>query len=423
MWTAHQVIGAAHSDNRALQDEDAWYRERFTEHKADLAALDERTAEAWDHLGAVLVPELAPGLLDALAWQIGLPAIAARAVELGTQQEVARQQAALASVEVEPEYLNREGLRLECEFLLAECDDLLAPLHAVYAEIHKDPRFHRLRANDYGTPRYAGRWYSLSYYRDWKEGDELVEVFGPKQQAQDFPTLLQKIIEAEVAARTIEEDRNKHLSRKIRIQLLLERRDDATRALEQMPQRRLAAVRGAVRAHLQDLDEARLAALVGDAHPVAVALQRISGLAAQRRYLTAAAQRDIQEPWAQLGTAILRNNRDLQKLTRPKNAGRTFDADKMHKRFVARPAAFVKRRDRYVQTRETITSFHAYDRGSLAGDVLWWDLITDGRLDGDFIPEVQAHRERHPDVDHAHAIAAVAQRDDAADAALIHDGS
>lgn len=423
VWTVSQVLGAAHADNQALQNEDAWYRERQAEHQADLAALDARVAEAWEHLCAVLVPDLEPERLGALAWQLGLPAVRAAAVEAGTTQEVARQQAELAAVEADAEYQNREGIALECKLLLAECQELLAPLEAVYAEVVADPRFDRLRSLGYGTPRYAGRWWSLSFYRDWKEGDELVEAFGPERKADDFPALLHKVEEAETAARTLLDERDQLRARDQRISRLVERHDDAARALEQMPQRRLTAVRGTVRAHLQDLDEARLVALVGDAHAHAVAVQRLAGLAAQRRYLVAAAQRYIEEPRAQVGAAILRNNRDLQKLSRPKNAHHTFDAAKMHKRFVARPAAFSKRRERYAETRATIVGFDGYDRGSVARDFLWWDLMSDGRLDGDFIPEVASHRQRYPDTDHAHAVAAVAQRDDTGDALLIHDGS
>ena len=39
-WTAQRVLGAAQTDNRAAQAEDAWYSERLAEHRADLAALD-----------------------------------------------------------------------------------------------------------------------------------------------------------------------------------------------------------------------------------------------------------------------------------------------------------------------------------------------------------------------------------------------
>ena len=92
VWSARQVRDAALADNEALRQETAWYDERIREHDADVAAIDARLGEAWAHLGAVLVPDLDPARLDALALRIGLPAIGARAVEAGTRSELARQQ-------------------------------------------------------------------------------------------------------------------------------------------------------------------------------------------------------------------------------------------------------------------------------------------------------------------------------------------
>ena len=426
VWSARQVRDAALADNEALRQETAWYDERIREHDADLAAIDARLGEAWAHLGAVLVPDLDPARLDALALRIGLPAIGARAVEAGTRSELARQQGLRAAAGASPLYQNREGIRNECEIRIAECDELLAPLRAVYDVICWDPRFTRLRVNGYGTGGYTGRWWSLSYYRDWKEADELVESFGPGLRAAEFTALLHKVGEAEAAARTLQDDRDALSDRLIQVQALEDQHDDAGRALDEMPQRRLAAVRGSVRAHLEPMPENSLAALLGDDHVVVVALQRLTGLAAQRRYLTAAARTYLIEPREQLSTIAHRNRRDIEKLARPKNAGKVFEATKMDKRFRGRSAAFVKRRERYGQTRETVTTFHHYERGSLAQDFLWWDLMSDGRIDGDFIPEVQRHRQLHPEAEHAAAVAAMAERGDAGDASdrlLMHDGS
>ncbi len=422
-WSARQVRAAALKDNEALQRESQWYEDRVGEHNADIAKIDERVAEAWTHLGAVLVPELAPAILDELGQRLGLPMITSQAVEAGTRSELSRLVALRVSAAASPIYQNREGIRNECVIRLAECDELLAPLRAVYEEIVQDPRFIRLRTNGYASPRYEGRWWGLSYYRDWKEADELVEAFGPGQRTADFAGLLRKVDEAEAAARVLQDDRDELAGRLNQVQMLEDQHDDAARALEQMPQRRLAAVRGSVRAHLEPMAEPRIAALVGDAHAVVVALQRISGLAAQRRYLSVAAQTYLIEPRAQLAAARFRNNRDIEKLARPKNAGKSFDPTKMHKRFEGRPAAFAKRGERYGKTRETVTTFHHYERGSLAQDFLWWDLMSDGRLDGDFIPEVQMHRRQHPAAHHETAVAAVAARDETSDALLMHDGS
>ena len=422
-WSAREVLQAAEADNRRLREEDAWYQARLDEHLGDLRAIDARIGEGWEHLSGVLVPDLEPARLDALAHQLGLPGVSAQAVATGTRAEVQRMAALRDAAAAAPAYQHREGIRNECEVRVAECDELLAPLHAVFVPLQHDARWARLRRNGYGSERYAGRWWSLSYYRDWKEADELVEQFGPALGVTDHAGLLRKVDEAESAAGVLQSERDELVGRSAQVQALEQQHDDAVRALEQMPQRRLAAVRGRVRAHLEPLGEGQVAALFPGDRAVAVALQRVAGLAAQGRYLAAAAHRDIYEPRAQLQAFATRNRGDLVKLSRPKNAHKQFDGAKMTKRFHGRPAAFAKRRERYDRTRDTVHRFTDYGRGSLDPNFLWWDLMTDGRLDGDFIPEVWSHHQRFPDGYHAQAVAAVAERADDADDLRMHDGS
>ena len=54
------------------------------------------------------------------------------------------------------------------------------------------------------------------------------------------------------------------------------------------------------------------------------------------------------------------------------------------------------------EARTHIVEFHHYERWNPAADVLWWDVMSDGRLDGNFIPEVRARGPVHqafvPDV-------------------------
>lgn len=422
-WSAALVRRAAADDNNAMSREASWYDNQTRQHRTDIQAIEARISEGWDHLCAMLVPDLEPHTLDGLARRLGMPAINALNVQGGTRKEIDRLAAQLAEAEASPHYQNREGIRNECSILLVECDEMLAPLREVYSAIVEDPRYIRLRAQGYGTPSYGGRWWSLTYYRDWKESDELVAQFSLVVRATDYATLLLKVDEAREAAGTLQSERDTLVARVNQCALIEQQHEDATNGLAQMPVRRLAAVRGSVRGHLDPMAEDKLAALVGQDHAVVVALQRLAGLAAQSRYLTAAAQRDIFEPRAQVQAAIERNRRDIAKLSRPKNAGQTFPQEKMHKRFVGRPSAFNKRRERYEKTRSTITSFDSYDRGSLARDFLWWDLMTDRRLDGDFISEVHSHRQHYPASHHAHAVAAVADRSDTIDILAMHDGS
>ena len=59
-------------------------------------------------------------------------------------------------------------------------------------------------------------------------------------------------------------------------------------------------------------------------------------------------------------------------------------------------AKLAARRHRYDEGYQTIVYFDRYDAFDYARDMLWWDLMTGGRYEGDYIPEVQAWREQHP---------------------------
>ena len=73
-----------------------------------------------------------------------------------------------------------------------------------------------------------------------------------------------------------------------------------------------------------------------------------------------------------------------------------FTDEQFAKRF-GRADRFGRRAERYRSVSSTIYSFDAYDRANLSSDFLWWDLMTDGRYDGNFVPEVASYRQTHPD--------------------------
>lgn len=424
-WGVREVLNAAIAQNNGLEAERRWLEEQLLIHQRDLQALDRETAAAWQHLGEVVAPALDRAVLDRAAAACQLPSISAAAVDASLISEQGRLHRQLAEIAANPDYAGRDGLNVECDLRIAEYDEMLKPFHDDAASIHHDPAWQRLRDARYGTPEYPAKWYQLSYYRDWKQSDELVERHAPKLGVTTWEALRSKTLEAEAAIATLQGEREAFVQRRRGIADLVHRHRETEQALQNLPARTLAGVRGRLRGHLEPLGVDRLAQLFAGDPAVAVALQRLSGLAAKRRYLVEAAEQYILTPRQQVAAALTRNHRDLQKLSRPKNARRTFPAAAMEKRFRDRSGAVGKRRQRWDDTRTQVLEFDRYDRGSLVEDFLWWDLMTDGRLDGDFIPEVHDHHARYPDRDaHADAIAAVARepaRDD--DALLIHDGS
>lgn len=422
-WSAGEVVAACAAQAEALQAEARAYDDELRAHRVDLHTLDGEAEAAWQHLCEVLVPELAPEALARVAGACELPSLMPAAVHAAQAREAAALAKRIAEIDATPEYVQREGLLNEVEIRVAECDESLAPLRAVFDPILGAPGWARLRRERYGTPEYARRWFQLSYYRDWKEGDELVELHGPRLGVRDFPGLLAKVSEAESAAWALQDERLALTRRRAAVEQLVRERDEAATALAQLPARTLASARGRLRGHLDPLSPERVAELFPGDPAVTLALQRISGLAAKRRYLVAAAEQHLRLPRAALTEAIARNERDRLKLSRPKHAGRQFPAAAMERRFRDRGAARAKRTQRYADTRRQVVEFHDYDRGGLAREFLWWDLMTDGRVDGDYIPEVQRHHARFGEPAHDRAVAAVADPGPGDDGLLLHDGS
>lgn len=423
VWGVREVLNASIAQNNTLQAEQRWLDEQLAVHQGDLRAIDGEAQAAWQHLGEVLVPALDRAVLDRAAAACQLPSVSAAAVDLSLHAESDRLHRQLAEIDATPDYAEREGLNVECDLRIAEYDEMLKPWHDDAASIHREPAWQRLRDAHYGTPEYAAKWFQLTYYRDWKQADELVERHGAKFNATTWEALRGKALAAEAAMATLGIEREEFVTRRRRIADLVRSHRDIEQSLQTLPARTLAGVRGRLRSHLEPLGLERLTQFLAADPAVALALQRLAGLAAKRRYLVEAAEQYLLGPRQQISAAITRNNRDLHKLSRPKNASRTFPAAAMEKRFRDRSSAVGKRRQRWDDTRTHVVEFNNYDRGSLAQDFLWWDLMTDGRLDGDFIPEVHDHYERYPDRDrHADAVAAVAS-EPAHDDLLSHDGS
>lgn len=422
-WGAREVVEAVNVQSKALHEEARWYDEQIQQHHDDLQAVQRGNEEAWQHLAAVIVPDLDAARLDRVAATVGLPAIGRDAVAAGMQYEHDRMHRRIAEVEANPEYVDREGILLECERQIAEYDEMIAPFTADVTSIHADPVWHRLRDAGYGTGSYAAKWYQLSYYRDWKEGDLLVERHGPRLGVTTWAALRDRAIAAEAAVATLRAERETHVARRSLVDSLVRERAACEQALGSLPARQLAAVHGRLRGHLEHVEIDRIAAMFPGDHAVMVALQRLSGLAAKQRYLGEAARQYLFEPREAVYAALTRNNRDRAKLSRPKSAGRTFPAETMERRFRDRSGSLGKRRQRWEETRTHVVGFDDYDRGSLARDFLWWDVMTDGRLDGDFIPEVHDHNARHPGDRHAQAVAAVAEAPTRDDLLLMGDGS
>ena len=253
-----------------------------------------------------------------------------------------------------------------------------------------------LISDRWGTPRYQHRgWLRFldpEYLKDWRNADHIVEALRVSNFPQAAAIFNEKLDQVKVLEGSmqglngelseiegLELERANLLAEQAALPATLQRR--AGQMLGQMLQTRgkegvnsLAAPQDALRVY---------AAIEGTEH--------------QMRYLeemNGKIREDVQQLLQRSGR--LREERQRYEMNRYKYRNKQFTPDQFGKRF-GRTGRYDKVYTRYSNMSERVYVFNDYNRGATWEDFLWWDVMTDGRFDGNFIPEVAEWRGYHPD--------------------------
>lgn len=376
----------------------------------DVARIDDELAQGWAQLAETLIPVLDTGVLDRAAALLRLPTIRSAVVEEQLRKTVADARNRYAKAIADPLYVNREAIANEVAIRTAEVDDASKPLEDSTRALESEPYFEELLQYRYGTEEYNVRFYQMLYYTHWKHADLIVEKHGARMKADDFKTIAVKYVDEKAALRSllsVKQSQKDKLAAAVAAERLVKELEDA---IQNAAPRALASVRGRVREHLVPLDDNDVGALFVAVPDVDLAFRRVVGLKKKHEYLTALVQEQVRGPLADLGNMRHKLFADRTKLSRPKNWNRQWSQQDYDRRFNNdRAGKWRKRRERIQDTRTHIVEYHHYDRWSPGSDLLWWDLMTDGRIDGNFIDEV---RERpRPYVHHSQPVATFDDRD------------
>ena len=410
--TTRQMLTALRAQRKQVELELKALKAEQDGARTDLGRVDTELATAWEHLLAVLVPTMAPELLDRAARRIHLREIDSAQIHDRLTRERAEVQRHQASIHAQPLFQRRDAVRNEASIRLDELDGALAPLEHSVTELECEPFFAEIYRSGYGTEGYVQRFWQSSYYRHWKYADLIVERHAMRLGVQDFAGIRRKYAEERDALASLRTNRTEWRNRLRDLDQLEAKATRLAEELTTLERRTLVWVRGRVREHLDALPDLERSRMLGDDEELRVALARVSGVSAKHRYLAALLDHAIQPPIADLSAALDKANRDITKLIRPKNIGRHWqDADYQRRFGKDRTVSWSKRRSRIRDARTRVVEFHDYSRWDPMRDFLWWDVMTDGQLDGNFIDEVRARGPHTFDRDAA-AIATAATRDD-----------
>ncbi len=334
----------------------------------------------------------------------------------------ARLLARIPEIEAEPAFRDRVALRdpdtgtLTRE--LAEAREHLRPLAEVVARA-EHPRLTVLLTAGYGTKEYGVAWWRLSYYSDWKAGDEVLERF--PEYGEDFGKFREYYLD-------IRRAHDVHKAEVDRLQALWDagvalqvEHATARLSLQTLDVDVLARTRARLAQFLVDTGGQSLGERLAGAPELELLAKRWIGLAQQVHYLQQLREHQL-VPWqTRVHQELTKLRRKEWKYQRPKNYGARFTKEELERAFGDRSAKLAKRWKLYDRGFTNVTGFDRYADADLRASPLWWDLFNDGALAGSDLPGVARWRAEHPDytyhrrrasdADEAAAAAAIAGAD------------
>ena len=420
MISREAYLAAAEATKDKLQTTLRQLEHQQTDSRREVSSLVSRTETALSELAAAILADVSPESVDAAVALTGCRTLAMvnPATELTKAQTKLKEQLAERSQQISartadiselPIFQNRLLLRAPRTGTLVreitELEEFREPLAQVLQKA-AHPRLQRLLDVEYGLPSYSVPFWRLSYFADWKAGDEIVAGIGGNKtfaeirseylSARDgvgvYDQKLSKL-RAEVAqGEAVEREYDLLQTEKL---AMSESRHPLQAQLARMPEQFLKDARIQLERYLADLDLVMIGDRLQTVPQLDVMAKRYFGLRKQTEYLRQTSSQLLDNTRPAIEQSLARLQRDIAKYQRPKYAGNRFDRDQFQK-LGDRNKRCLDLMGRHRQAQQVIVSFHGYEHGRLDEDFLWWDLVTDGQLKANYIDEVARFRALHP---------------------------
>ena len=374
-------------------DNVAQLRNQHTERRAEVQA---RADEAQKELLFALLPDLTPESIRRAVARTGYASLAQTNPQAQLAAETARLSARVKQLEADSRYRNRELLRAPHTGTLTQgLDELMEFRRAIVESMEglSHPRLEHLLEVGYDTADYKVGWWRSAYYSDRKAAKEILSRASGKQR---FREVREDYLQSREAL--VEYDQKiASLKGELSAGEALEREhDEAVAALSDVPGRLLSSLHEKLGKYLQDLEAPAIAERLKDEPDLQSLLKRWDGLRHKLGYLDELSQKQLDETEQKIRSEQQKLERDVMKYSRPKNQDARFPAGDFERRFQDRPRSFWTSINRYERSYDTVYGYDGYERASLVESFLWWDLMTDGRIHGRYISDVERHYQTYP---------------------------
>ncbi len=390
--------------------------------RREVSSLVSRSERALAELAEAILPDLNAATVEAAIALTGYRTMAVRnpAEELQKAQSKLRTQITergqaiaqrLVAIEAEPRFQNRLLLRAPRTGTLVREIAELSEFRHPFAETLRQcehPRLQRLLDVEYGLPSYSVPVWRLSYYSDWKAGDEIIEQMSEGKE-KTFAQVRSEYLSARDAVAVYDGKLSKlraevasgealeaeHTALVAERRALSEGNHPLQEQHEKMPEQFRKDARIQLERHLSELDLVMIGDRLAQAPQLDLLAKRYYGLRKQTEYLRQTSTQLVEGSKSAMEQTLSKLGHEVNKYQRPKYAGKRFDLtqfDKMRER--DRRCLDMLQRQQQAQT--AIIAFQAYEHGRLDEDFLWWDLVTDGKVKANYIDEVARFKALHP---------------------------
>jgi hypothetical protein len=404
--SAAQITGRATELIKTLRSAYQESQQLKRENASKITELGRLLKNKLTELATIYLPNIVPATTEAILPLTGFRAFSLKSPneELHARRDTLSRR--IAEIEKDPLYVNRQQLidPIVGEHTLAKekVGSQKELIDQSVSRFESLEGFLDLLERNYDTPDYNVSKLSLQYYRDWKRGDEIEDSFishgkeGEKIRPS-FSDLAYQYRQVKQAADNYQSDIDR-LDREIgKINGLVAEREEALRSLTTLADDVLAEARARLLDHVQHADRADLAERAKDRPEILATLKHIEGLEKKTEYLEALTRQYVDSDAEALLDRIASLEKKAIKYSRPKNRSARVPASDAE-RWLKDPTPKLRQRwGRYHTSHTTIYSFNRYDNYDFFSNYLWWDVMTDGRLDGNFIPEVSDYRATNPE--------------------------
>lgn len=392
---------------------------RFEEyHAEERKKLDADRVAARHDLGSAVLPSLDPKVIATAAEMVGMVGLPAEDVPAKVRGRRAWLVSRIQEIERDTRYASRELLRHpttgSLTRALAEASEMRQPSWDVLVKCEGHPRFARLWENGFGSDEFEAPWWRVSYWQDRTAAAEVVALFPGKKAfgevREEYRTARENLVvfdadiarlRAEIAA----------------IDALVTEHATLADEYAHLEERALEHTRGRILDHLLTSDASLVSARLTAYPAIRLLFLRASGTAAKIAYLDGVERKNADEIQREL--AAERAKVEAIEL-RTRRRWAPMPADKYARFAVDRSPRYEKRWQRIGKVYQTVYTYDRWDRGRYYDDLLWWDLMTRGRYDGSYLPEVAYFHQSHPtyvfDPDYKSLAADQGARDEGLDA-------